>query len=152
MKYNAVKVTSMKDLETTVKGHAAVILIDNANISKKVKEISDHDVKMQTKSNKMLKTGGISAGAAVGLLVIGAVGETFFAPIGVVCGLGALASYTVSFVSLTMGAGKKILNAITTELKDYKWFESNKKVVLYKYRGVNKFDPETDEVIGYKKD
>ncbi len=145
-----VLVKSMDELQEAINRKSAVIVINNSNISKKVQEISDKDVEAQKKANDLLKFGGKAAGASVGLLILGLIGESFFWQIGLIAGIGSFASFMASGLSLAAGSGKKILNAISNELKDYKWFEQNKKTILYKYQGANKFDPNVDEVEAYK--
>lgn len=150
--FNAIRVTKIDELEEAVKQHKAVILVDNSNITKKVKEICEHDVKAQTKADNALKFGGKSAIATAGLFALGFVGAIFFEPLLMIGALGTTVGIITTGISLAVGTGKKILSSITGELKNYKWFESNKKLILYKYKGSNKFDVDNDEVIGYKKE
>lgn len=149
--YNAVKVTKIDELGEAVKQHKAVILVDNANITKKVKEICEHDLKAQTKADHTLKFGGKSAATTAGFWALGFVGGLFFEPLIFIGAIGMTFGLITTGISLAVGAGKKILASITGELNDYKWFESNKKLILYKYKGSNKFDIDKDEVVGYKK-
>lgn len=145
-KFRAVKVDTMEKLEKAVKDNAAVIMLTNKNISKKVKEISDHDVKAQKKSDKLLKAGGISALTGAGLFVAGLLASEALIP---AFAIGLTLSLLTSAGTLSAGSIKKILNAISTELKDYKWYEikgKNEILVLYKYRGNNTFNPDVDEL------
>lgn len=145
-KFRAVEVRKMEELEKAVKEKNAVILLTNKNISDKVKKISDHDVQAQKKSDNLIKTGGVSVALGAGLFVVAFFcAEAIAIPMVVVSAV----SFMTSGVTMALGTGKKILNAITTELKDYKWYEVKGKkdvLVLYKYRGINTFNPDKDEL------
>lgn len=143
-KFRPVKVDKMEELEQAVKDKYSVILLTNNNISKKVKEKCDHDVKQQKKSDNLIKVGGVAAVVGVGAFVAG-----LFTGGVVPVAIYAFSSVGAMF-TLGAGGGKKVLNLLTTELKDYKWYEIKEKrktcLILYRYRGTNKFNPDKDEL------
>ena len=148
-KFYAKRITKIDELDTAVKQNAAVILVDNNNITKKIKEICAHDLETQQKANAALKRGGKSTFAAAGFFALGFVGSIFFEPLVIVGAIGTALSTLFGALNIAAGAGRKIFDS--GELRNYKWFESNKKLVLYKYRGENKYDPNVDELVDFGK-
>lgn len=146
---NACFVKDTDELIVCVRNNYPVLVIkDNALITW-VKEKCEHDKELQHKIKEAKKNGKIGiagVGVSIGLAIFAATCPLSWAADLAVC-IGALGVGTFGMFKLITGLGKRLAAAIGSEIQEYKWIKGEQgAVILYKYKGINAFDPKTDSI------